>query len=86
MLDKILDDKRKLLFTVSLLVTVGGWVISLSNWHAALSTGAIGGLLLLLGNNVFANMVKNVGLLGTGVTNESDSANQTKTLKGSKDG
>jgi hypothetical protein len=31
-------------------------------------------LVLALGNNVFANMIKNVGLLGTGVTNESDPA------------
>jgi len=73
---KLLDDKRRLLFTTSLFVTVGGWVLTLPNWHAAIRTGAFGGLLVLLGNGVFANMIKNVGILGTGVTNESDPTTQ----------
>ena len=76
MLVRLLDDKRRLLFIMSLLVTIGGWVITLATWGEALTTAAIGGLLILLGNNVFANMIKNVGIMGRGVTDESDPATQ----------
>jgi hypothetical protein len=75
MLDKLLTDKRKLLFYMSLCITIGGWIFTLPDWSSAIKTGAIGGLLILLGNNVFANMIKNVGLLGTAVTNESEKEN-----------
>ncbi len=68
-MSKWLDDKSRLLFLVSLCVTLGGWMISLKSWQDALSIGAIGGLLLLLGNNVFANMLKNIGLVPDGSTN-----------------
>lgn len=73
---RILNDKRELLFIMSLCVTVGAWCLTLENWSVAYTTGAIGGLLIQLGNNVFANMIKNVGLFGTGVTDESDPKNQ----------
>jgi hypothetical protein len=75
---KILEDKRELLFMMSLCITIGGWVLTLDKWSDALTTSAIGGVLLLLGNNVFSNMIKNVGMLGTGVTNESDPKTQNK--------
>jgi len=74
MIAKLLNDRRELLFIMSLCLTVGAWVLTLSAWSSAFTPAAIGGLLLGLGNNVFANMIKNVGLLGTGVTNESDPA------------
>jgi hypothetical protein len=46
--------------------------MTLGNWGVALTPAAIGGLFLGLANNVFANMIKNIGIFGTGVTNESD--------------
>jgi hypothetical protein len=74
MIEKLLNDRRGLLFIMSLCVVVGAWCLTLNSWSEALKPSAIGGLVLGLGNNVFANMIKNVGLLGTGVTNESDPA------------
>jgi hypothetical protein len=74
MTTQILSDRRKLLFIMVLCITVGAWILTLTSWSDALAPAAIGGLLLGLGNNVFANMIKNIGLLGTGVTNESDPA------------
>lgn len=71
-----LADKRVLLFWMSLFATAGGWIITLGAWHAAITPTAVGGLFLLLANNVFANMIKNVGIMGAGVTDESDPANQ----------
>jgi hypothetical protein len=72
----LLADKRRLLFIVSLLITVGGWILTLGSWRAALSTTAIGSLFILLANGVFQNAIKNVGIFGTGVTNESDPKTQ----------
>jgi len=60
-----MENKSKLLFYMTLCITVGGWMITLSSWKDALSIGAIGGLLLLLGNNVFANLLRNVGIVPT---------------------
>jgi hypothetical protein len=79
MLDRLLNNKREMLFIFSLLITGGGWVMSLgSDWSTAIRPASVGGLCILLANGVFANMIKNVGLLGTGVTNESDPATQNK--------
>lgn len=50
--------------------------MALGDWSRALTTGGIGALFIGLANNVFANMIKNVGLMGRGVTNESDPATQ----------
>lgn len=60
MIEKLLNDKRGLMFAMSLCVTIGGWVITLSRWSDACTPAAIGGLLILLGNNVFANLIKNI--------------------------
>ena len=60
-----LADKNRLLFIMSMCITVGGWLMTITTWRSALTTGAIGGLLMLLGNNVFANLIKNVGLFPT---------------------
>jgi len=76
MIVQYLNDKRVMLFWMSIFATLGGWIVALGAWHAAFTPAAIGGLLILLANNVFANMIKNVGLLGTGVTDESDPATQ----------
>jgi hypothetical protein len=71
-LSKLLADKKKLLFIMSLLIAAGGWLMSIgADWHIAFTPSSIGGLFILLGNNVFANMIKNIGLLGAGVTDES---------------
>jgi xanthine/uracil permease len=69
---KILDDRRRLLFLVSLFVTLGGWILTLSTWSECFTPAAIGGLFILLGNNVFSNAIKNIGFFSAGVTNESD--------------
>jgi hypothetical protein len=73
---KLLEDKRMLLFITSLLITVGSWILILDNWSALLTTSAIGGLFIQLANGVFQNAIKNVGIFGTGVTNESDPLTQ----------
>ena len=72
-----LENKGKLLFYMTLCITVGGWMITLKSWHDALSIGAIGGLLLLLGNNVFANLLRNVGIIPT---NNGGNGNSTPTI------
>jgi hypothetical protein len=76
-----LDNKNRLLFLMSMCITVGGWLITISNWHDVLTTGAIGGLLLLLGNNVFSNMIRNIGLItnGNGSTSTNTVTNTTTT-------
>jgi len=56
----LLDSKRHLLFLMSLCVTVGGWILTLPSWTDACTTASVGGLLVLLGNNVFANLIKNI--------------------------
>jgi len=67
MLDKFLNDKKLLAFIACLLLTIGGWMISLGgSWQGITKPMAIGGLLVLLANNVFANMIKNVGWIGNG--------------------
>jgi len=76
MIDKLLTDKRELLFVASLLITLGGWILTLPSWHAAITPAAIGGLFILLANGVFSNAIKNVGIFGAGVTNESDPKTQ----------
>lgn len=69
---QILGDRRRLLFLVSLCATLGGWILSLgADWHNIWTPASIGGLFVLLANNVFANAVKNIGLFGAGSTEES---------------
>lgn len=66
---QILGDRRILLFLVSLCATLGGWILSLgADWHNIWTPASIGGLFVLLANNVFANAVKNIGLFGAGST------------------
>jgi len=69
---QVLSDRRRLLFLMAIFVTVGGWILTLSCWSDALTPASIGGLFVLLGNNVFSNAIKNIGFFGGGVTNESD--------------
>jgi len=64
-----LENKSRLLFYMTLCITVGGWMITLKSWQDALSIGAVGGLLLLLGNNVFANLLKSVTNVDSNSTN-----------------
>jgi uncharacterized membrane protein len=74
---QILSDKRRLLFIFNLCITVGAWVGTFNNdWHIGLTPVAISSLFILLANNVFSNAIKNVGVFGAGVTNESDPKTQ----------
>jgi hypothetical protein len=75
-----LDNKNRLLFLMSMCITVGGWLITISTWHDMFTTGAIGGLLLLLGNNVFSNMIRNIGLITNGTGGSTNTTTNTTTI------
>jgi hypothetical protein len=71
----ILSDRRRLLFLFSMCVTIGTWLAIVGDtW--AVTPATLGILFVQLGNNVFANMIKNIGIMGSGVTDESDPTTQ----------
>lgn len=47
-------NRSILLLAASIIAGVGGWLITLSTWGAALTPAAIGGLLIILGGVVCA--------------------------------